>query len=131
MLRAPNGAEAIAVAQKYGEQIDLLMTDVVMPGMNGAELATNWSEPPGDEGPVNLGVHRERHRPPRHRRGTPGLHREAVHPVGAGKEGSGRTRQGMIVRPLVFRLNRPKGSGSVFRSVSPPAPLYDSSRGST
>jgi nitrogen-specific signal transduction histidine kinase len=40
VLRGTNGAEAIAVAQKYGERIDLLMTDVVMPGMNGSELAT-------------------------------------------------------------------------------------------
>jgi CheY-like chemotaxis protein len=40
VLRGTNGAEAIAVAQKYDNRIDLLMTDVVMPGMNGSELAT-------------------------------------------------------------------------------------------
>ena len=39
VLRGSNGAEAIGVAQKYGDRIDLLLTDVVMPGMNGDELA--------------------------------------------------------------------------------------------
>jgi two-component system cell cycle sensor histidine kinase/response regulator CckA len=40
VLQARNGAEGIATAQKYGDPIDLLLTDVVMPGMNGSELAT-------------------------------------------------------------------------------------------
>ena len=40
VLQARNGDEAIAMAQGNGERIDLLLTDVVMPGMNGAELAT-------------------------------------------------------------------------------------------
>jgi CheY-like chemotaxis protein len=40
VLQARNGAEAIAKAQGYGDRMDLLLTDVVMPGMNGSELAT-------------------------------------------------------------------------------------------
>ena len=40
VLRASNGTEAIALSRKHGDRIDLLMTDVVMPGMNGGELAT-------------------------------------------------------------------------------------------
>ncbi|MGZ9148975.1 MAG: response regulator [Candidatus Deferrimicrobiaceae bacterium] len=40
VLQARNGADAIGEAQGHGDRIDLLLTDVVMPGMNGAELAT-------------------------------------------------------------------------------------------
>ena len=40
VLQAGNGTEAIAEVQRYGDRIDLLLTDVVMPGMNGSELAT-------------------------------------------------------------------------------------------
>ena len=39
MLQAGSGDEAITLALGYGERIDLLLTDVVMPGMNGRELA--------------------------------------------------------------------------------------------
>ena len=40
VLQARNGTEAIVAMQGFGDRIDLLLTDVVMPGMNGRELAT-------------------------------------------------------------------------------------------
>jgi len=39
VLAAKNGSEAIRISLKHGRPIHLLLTDVVMPGMNGNELA--------------------------------------------------------------------------------------------
>jgi PAS domain S-box-containing protein len=49
VLTAANGPEALRVWQRRGEQVDLLLTDVVMPGgLNGRELAQRFAaEKPG------------------------------------------------------------------------------------
>ena len=39
VLEAMDGAEALSVADEHGAPIHLLLTDVLMPGMNGTELA--------------------------------------------------------------------------------------------
>ncbi|MBU8922610.1 MAG: PAS domain S-box protein [Bacteroidales bacterium] len=44
VLVAKNGAEALAVQASHGESVHLLLTDVVMPEMNGKELFTGMIE---------------------------------------------------------------------------------------
>jgi DNA-binding response OmpR family regulator len=39
VLEGPDGPTALQVATEHGHHIDLLMSDVVLPGMNGRELA--------------------------------------------------------------------------------------------
>ena len=48
LLEASNGLEALALARRYPDRIDLLLTDVVMPVMGGPELAGKFTaERPG------------------------------------------------------------------------------------
>jgi CheY-like chemotaxis protein len=44
VLVADSGAKALEISQRSQCEIDLLLTDVVMPGMTGAELAARLSE---------------------------------------------------------------------------------------
>ncbi len=43
-MSAPSGEEALEVAARHARPFDLLLTDVVMPGMNGRVLAEQLSK---------------------------------------------------------------------------------------
>lgn len=44
VLAAANGEEALAIARKHHGAIDILLTDVIMPRMNGAELSSAFRQ---------------------------------------------------------------------------------------
>jgi CheY-like chemotaxis protein len=44
VLQAGEGTEALKVAREHAGPLDLLLTDVVMPGMNGRELGERLAE---------------------------------------------------------------------------------------
>ena len=44
VLAAGNGAEALNVFQQHRSRINLLLTDIIMPGMAGTELVENISK---------------------------------------------------------------------------------------
>src|SRR3954468_2690011 len=83
VYEARNGQEAMKVFDQHGESIDLLLTDMRMPYMGGAELAHQLRAPPDAEAALHL-------RLPRQSRPRAGgrLSREALLPRGPPQEGS-------------------------------------------
>ena len=59
VLVARDGAEALALSQSHTDAIDLLLTDVIMPGMDGRDLAARLqATAAGDPGAVHVGLRR-------------------------------------------------------------------------
>ena len=84
VLQAANGADALALLAGHAEPVHLVFTDVVMPGMNGRELAARLAHAAsGDPRPLHVGLHRGRDPAPRRARRSGPLPQQAVHAVGA------------------------------------------------
>ena len=65
-VEASHGAEALEIMEKLPEPADLVVTDVVMPGMDGRELGRRPDpELAGHPHPLYLGLRRQRHLPAR------------------------------------------------------------------
>ena len=63
VLTAADGTEAQQVAAQFSGPIHLLLTDVVMPGINGRVLAERLApESSRDEGPLYVRVHGQLYR---------------------------------------------------------------------
>ena len=64
------GRQVLELARRHSGPIDLLVTDVVMPGMSGPELSRSSvdGDAPGDARALHVGLHRLRDRPPRRAR---------------------------------------------------------------
>jgi CheY-like chemotaxis protein len=43
VMEAESGENALAISERCADRIDLLLTDVIMPGMNGRELADRFA----------------------------------------------------------------------------------------
>ena len=61
VLEAENGEAGLAAAARHQGKIDLVITDVVMPGMGGRELVKQLgADAPGNEGPLSFRIYRRR-----------------------------------------------------------------------
>ena len=85
VLDAPNGASALEINSRHDGPIDLLVTDLVMPGMNGIELAEKRDgREAGDARPLHVGVRGRRQEAPGahgEREGVPAETDHADHPL--------------------------------------------------
>ncbi len=59
VLEATEGEEALRIAESHDGPIDLVLTDVLMPGIHGPALVKRLHErPKGAAGPLHVGTRR-------------------------------------------------------------------------
>ena len=89
VLEARNGREAIDISSEHAGPIELVVSDVIMPGMSGPEAAREVvAQRPGHARPLHLGLHRLGDRPPRCARARDRVPPEAVQHRGARDQGA-------------------------------------------
>ena len=102
VLEAATPSEAIALARDAGAEVDLLVTDVVMPEMDAFELAEpHHVRAAGSARPLHVRLHRRGCRR--------AVHPEAVHAGAADREGRRRARYAVAASARLFveqRANR-------------------------
>ncbi len=81
VIEVADGDEAIEASDRHSGVVHLLVTDLVMPGMNGRELARFLVHVrPGLQGALRVGLQRPEGRAAERPRGEGGLPAEALHP---------------------------------------------------
>ena len=90
---AASGPEALRLMERERLELDLVLTDVIMPGLSGVELADRLRErAAGTQGALHVRVPRRRHRPARRPRRGDALYPEALLGARSGGEGPGSAR---------------------------------------
>ena len=80
VLEACDADQAIAVAQRFDGEIRMMLTDVIMPGMNGKELAERMARlRPQNQGRIYVRLHGPHHEPRRGVGRIGGVPSEAFH----------------------------------------------------
>jgi two-component system, cell cycle sensor histidine kinase and response regulator CckA len=103
VLEARHAEEALRLAGRHAGPIDLLVSDVVMPGMSGSALAESLTAVrPNTKVSLHVRLHRRRRHPLRHPRRRALLYLQAVRPPRPHPEGPGAPPSALTVllRPL-------------------------------
>ena len=94
VLSAPDATQALTLSDEHPGPIHILVTDVVMPGLSGSQLAGQLlRRRPGAAGALHLRLPGGLHRPPRRAQRGPALPPEALSPravPGEDPRGAGR-----------------------------------------